>query len=70
MTEHDNTHRKCNELAHSSVVAHLFSQSCLDTSPMWTAIIKEDVRKLNSVQIKTSWECSNSGFHMILCWYY
>jgi hypothetical protein len=67
----DNTHRKCKELVHSSVVADLFNQPCFSISPMQTATIKKkrNLVRHNSLQIRTIWEHSNSVFLVLLTCY-
>jgi hypothetical protein len=62
--------KKYKESAHISLVAHLISQSSLDSSPIWIPIGEEEVSKYNSIQCKMIWECSTFMLVLHRCFTY
>jgi hypothetical protein len=50
-TEPNFIYKKYRELAHMSVVGNPISQLCLDLSPIWIRVIKEEVGKFLSSSV-------------------
>jgi hypothetical protein len=58
--------QKCKEAAHASLVSHPSIQPSLDICPMWTDVIREEVRELHLSPVPLAWELGMPRFMLVL----